>query len=203
MTVAAVVFEGANSAERLHESAMKALNPKYLELVKELKKERRKLPSMHFIDMTDADKSAVGARLAKANVSVFSASFWYESTTAMEHEERFSIYTQLVKIVITAAFAKHKELEIAVGKQGGWQEYGRDFLAELKQIPKDFAQRGEYRKGEIYLTSAVKPGIQLADFYVGGIRDYHRDLPDVHSRIKHQVHTYDVYRQPAVDKKER
>jgi hypothetical protein len=110
---------------------------------------------------------------------------------------------QLVKIVITAAFEKHQELEIAVAKQGGWQKYERNFLAALKQIPDDFKQRGGYRKGQIYLTSAVTPGIQLADFYVGSIRDYHRDLPDVHERIKHQVKTYDVYRLPAMDKKER
>lgn len=63
------------------------------------------------------------------------------------------------------------------------------FLAELKQIPKDFAQLGEYRKSEIYLTSAVKSSIQLADFYVGDIRDYHQDLPNVPSRIKRQLHT--------------
>jgi hypothetical protein len=196
MTVAAVVFEGATSATRLHERVMKDLNPKYLQLVKELKKQRGKLPSMHFVDLTESAKSIVGERLAMANVSVFSASFWYESTT-IEHNERFSIYTQLVKIVITAAFQKHQEMEIAIAKQGGWQDYERELLSELKQIPKEMSQQGSFRKGEIYLTSAAKAGIQIADFYVGCIRDYHRDMPDVHEHVKHQVLTYAVYRLPA------
>lgn len=38
MTAAAAVFEGANSADRLHASVMKELNPRYIELVKLLKK---------------------------------------------------------------------------------------------------------------------------------------------------------------------
>jgi hypothetical protein len=121
----------------------------------------------------------------------------------MEHDERFSIYKQLVKIVITAAFQKHQEIEIAVAKQGGWQDYERELLTELKQIPKEMSQEGNFRKGEIYLTSAAKAGVQLADFYVGCIRDYHRGVLDVHDHIKHQVLTYAVFRLPAIDKKAR
>jgi len=202
MTVAAVVFEGANSAAKLHESVMKELNPRYFELVKEAKRQRRKLPSMHYVDLSDVHKSRAGARLAKANVSVFSASFWYESTT-MEHDERFAIYGQLVKTVITSAFERFQEIEIAIAKQGGWQDYGRAFLADLKEIPKEFSQNGHYRKGEIYLASAAKAGIQLADFYVGCIRDYHRDEASVHELIKHQVVTYERHQQPAAEIKER
>ena len=202
MTVAAVVLDGAKAAAKLHESVMKELNPKYLELVKERKKQRRKLPSMHFADMSEDAKSKASAHLAKANVSVFSASFWYDQSE-MDHDERFSIYKQLVKIVITQAFNKHENIEIAIAKQGGWQQYEREFLAEVKQIPQGFMEQNKFCKGNAYLVSAAKPGIQLADFYVGCIRDYHRNMPAVHDKIERQVLSYGVYKRPATEKKER
>lgn len=204
MTVAAVVFEGANSADRLHLSAMKVLNPKYLELVKELKKQRKELPSMHYIDMSDAQKREVGERLAQAQITVYSASFWYDPENKYEHNERFNVYKQLVTKVIEDAFKQHKELSIAIAKQGGWKEHGAAFLRELKSIPENYRrQHSDYREGEFYLLSAAKSGIQLADFYVGSIRDSHRDIHTSHDKIKHQVKTYAVHQIPALDKKER
>lgn len=147
MTVAAVVFDGANSAARLHESVMQALNPRYMELAKEAKKQRRQLPLMHFVNLSGAHRSTAGAHLANANVSVFSASFWYESPE-MSHAERFSVYTKLVKMVITAAFGRFSEIEIGIAKQGGWQHYEQEFLIELKQIPKELSQQGGLPQGQ-------------------------------------------------------
>jgi hypothetical protein len=87
-------------------------------------------------------------------------------------------------MVITAAFEQYQELEIAIAKQGGWQEYEHTLLNELKQIPDEFKRKGGYRQGEIYLASAASPGIQLADFYVGSIRQHHRNSRAVHEKIK-------------------
>ena len=59
MTVAAVVFEGANSADTLHTSVMKTLNPDYLKLVSTLRKQRKELPQMHYIDLSDKQERAL------------------------------------------------------------------------------------------------------------------------------------------------
>lgn len=204
MTVAAVVFDGANSADTLHTSVMKTLNPDYLKLVSALRKQRKELPQMHYIDLSDKQKRDAGERLGRANIAVYSASYWYDEVPMVEHSIRFPIYSQLVTQVIEAAFKDHKELKIGIAKQGGWQKYGPAFLGELKKIPDKYHQEnGEYREGDFFLVSAAKSGIQLADFYVGSIRDSHRNLNTAHDRIKHQVKTYTVYQIPALDKKER
>jgi len=190
MTVAAVVLEGANSADTLHTSVMKSLNPDYLKLVSTLRKQRKELPQMHYIDLSDKQKRDTGERLGRANIAVYSASYWYDDAPMVEHNDRFPVYSQLVTKVIEAAFKDHKELKIGIAKQGGWQKYGPGFLSELKKIPDNLRQEdGEYREGDFFLASAAKSGIQLADFYVGSIRDCHRDLHTAHDRIKHQVKT--------------
>jgi hypothetical protein len=181
---------------------MRALNPNYLTLVKQLQKACRKLPRLHFTDLSEAQKIAVGKRLAKANVTVFSAHYWYVSTT-MSHGGRFSIYKDLVKMVINSAFKMHDDVQFGIGKQGGWQKYEREFLAELKRIPKEFNSNGNYRKGEFALLSAAKPGIQLADFYVGTVRDYHLGFLMPHEYIKQQILCYQIYdNQVSEQKKE-
>lgn len=180
---------------------MKVLNPKHLELVKECRKRRKELPSMHYIDMSDAQKRGAGERLAQAQISVFSASFWYDEMPMVEHYERFAIYKDLVKTVITDAFHQHKELKIGIAKQGGWQEYGPTFLSELKKIPENFKQKNsEYREGEFYLLSAAKSGIRLPGLFISSITISQSD-PYRARQNKHQVKTYAVYKISVLDKK--
>lgn len=83
------------------------------------------------------------------------------------HDERFAIYTILTKICINKSFTDYKDLVVGIAKQGGWQKYERDFMAEMRQLPHN---QPEYRKADFELLSAAKPGIQLADFYVGAVR---------------------------------
>src|SRR5580700_7133557 len=99
MTVAAVVFEGAHSAAKLHDHVMRALIPKYGQLLRQLNKGRQKgskRPRMHFTDMDDANKSVVADLVRTAKLTVFTASYWYESLS-LSHDTRFCIYTELVK----------------------------------------------------------------------------------------------------------
>jgi hypothetical protein len=41
MSVAMIILEGAHSAQKLHDQVMTALHPKYIELVKQMKKDRK------------------------------------------------------------------------------------------------------------------------------------------------------------------
>lgn len=201
MSVAMIVLEGANSAQKLHDHVMTALNPKYIQLLKQLKKERtpaNKLPNLHFTDMTAEQKRIAGERLAQAKVTVFSAHHWHDGDKT--HPERFDIYTQLVKICIRKAFEEHKELVIAIAKQGGWQHYERNFCADLRTLPEEFTRSGNYRKADIELLSAAKPGIQLADFYVGAVRDYTMNSSALvpFDLVQEQVIMREIYRlEPA------
>lgn len=170
MSVAMVILEGANSAQRLHDHVMTALNPKYIQLLKQLKKDRKPLPTLHYADMMGDHRRIVAGRLAEANVTVLTAHHRHQGEKT--HAERFSVYGELVKICVRSAFETHKELIVGVAKQGGWQKYEQGFCAELRLLPEEFTKQGNYRKADFELLSAARPGIQLADFYVGAVRDF-------------------------------
>lgn len=173
MSVAMVILEGANSAQRLHDHVMTALNPKYSQLVKQLKKDRKPLPGLHYADMSAEYKRIVAGRLSEAKVTVLTAHHRHQSDKS--HSERFSIYGELIKTCVRTAFETHGELIVGVAKQGGWQKYEQDFCASLRLLPDEFTKQGNYRKAEFKLLSAAKPGIQLADFYVGAVREFTMD----------------------------
>src|SRR5579885_2784329 len=96
MSVAMVILEGANSAQRLHDHVMTALNPKYIQLVKQLKRERKPLPRLHYADMIGDHRRIVAGRLAEAKVTVLTAHHRHQAEKT--HAERFSVYGELIKI---------------------------------------------------------------------------------------------------------
>ncbi len=209
MSVAAVVFEGAHSAQNLHDQVMKALDPQYYQLVKRLKKERKpanEMPHLHFTELNDDQKRTVASRLAKAKLSIFTASYFHEPTPK-NHDARFAIYTEVVKMTIRDTLEDHKELVIAIGKQGGWQKYERDFRAQLRPLVEELTRSGNYRKADFILLPATKPGIQIADFYVGTIRDLHKSdadsLPVACDLLRQQFVTKRIYTLALTSKKER
>jgi hypothetical protein len=145
-------------------------------LIKRFKKERRPVnewPKLHYIDMTLDQMRTVAGRLAQAKVTVFTAHHWHKGDKT--HPERFDIYKELVKICIRKAFDQHRELVICIAQQGGAPKYEREFCAQLRELPEEFTRSGSYRKADIKLLSGVKPGIQLADFYVGAVREFTMD----------------------------
>jgi hypothetical protein len=172
MSVALITLEGVNSAQRLHDQIMTALDSGYLARMKLLKKERKSahLPRLHYADMSPEQKRTVGTRLGQAKITVYSAHHFHIDEKT--YEERFAIYTELVKICVQKALFEHKELVVNIAKQGGWQKYDNDFCTVLRELPEEFCRTGDYHKATFELLSAVKPGIQLADFYVGAVRDF-------------------------------
>lgn len=199
MSVAMVILEGANSAQRLHDHVMTALNPKYIQLVKQLKKERKPLPGLHYADMTSEHKRIVAGRLSQAKVTVLTAHHRHQGDKS--HTERFSIYGELIKICVRSAFETHKELIVGVAKQGGWQKYERDFCTSLRVLPEESTKQGNFRKAEFMLLSAARPGIQLADFYVGAVRDFTMDesMTVPFDLISEQVITREIHALEVVE----
>jgi hypothetical protein len=106
-------------------------------------------------------------------------------------------------MTISNALQNHKNLVVGIGKQGGWQKYERDFCAQLRSIPDQFTSTGNFRKAEFVLLPATKPGIQIADFYVGAIREFlksqtQNSMPYYFDIINHQIITRDIYSQLAL-----
>lgn len=196
MSIAMVILEGANSAQRLHDQVMKALDPKYLDLIRQLKKERKAAnfwPQLHFADMSSDQKRIVGKRLAQAKVTVFTAHHVHDGDKV--HSQRFGIYTELIKTCVLCALEQYDEIKIHIGKQGGWQNYEQNFCAELRELPEQFIQSGKFRKATFELLSATKPGIQLADFYAGAVRDFVMDEASLmpFDFVREQVLSRDIY----------
>jgi len=195
MSVALITLEGVNSAQRLHDQIMTALAPGYLARVKQLKKERKSthLPQLHYADMSSEQKRTVGARLGQAKITVYSAHHFHADEKT--YDERFAIYTELVKICVQKALSEHTELVISIAKQGGWQKYENDFCAVLRNIAEEFCRAGDYRRATFQLLSAVKPGIQLADFYVGTVRDFVANEPALmpYDLVQEQILCREIY----------
>lgn len=125
--------------------------------------------NLHYVDLDRRQKQAVSNLLSHAKVSVFASIYRHQGRKS--HQEYFLIYRTLVHQTIESALKKHKDLVVTVGKQGGWQTYQKSFLTSLKQIPKQCSADGNFVKAKFIIDSVINPGIQLADFYAGALRE--------------------------------
>lgn len=125
---------------------------------------------LHYTDMDSLQRHLVGKQLSGIKVSVFASV--YQHHNKKHHEEYFAIYRQLVHQVIEKALEEYKYLTVIIAKQGGWQKYQRYFLTDLKRIPEKHITAGRFVKAKFSLDSAINPGIQLADFYAGILREH-------------------------------
>lgn len=197
MTVALVVLNGARAADKLHVKLAKATVPNapkmrgLAELEKWYASQR-----LHFADMENTRKLKLGKALSTATVAVFVASFKHVDVNS-SHEQRFEIYKRLLKATINSAFETFSDLSIGIAKQGGWEDYEKPLLAELRDLPEAFTAKGFYRKGVFYLASGAKPGLQIADFYASSSRNARLahsgvdDLTGPYELIKHQVKNFE------------
>lgn len=167
MTVALVLFDGAYVAHRLHKELVKQLLP------------NKKNSSLHYADITDKNlKLSVAEVLAMQSVQCFTACFYHDGTEK-SHNERFDIYTSLIKLCLADALEIHEHLDVSIAQQGGWNTYSGALTNELNEIVCEKSARFGFRKATFSFKPAAKPGIQFADFYAGATRGHllkHRDL---------------------------
>ncbi len=166
MTVVLVVFAGAHTAEHLNLQIARELYP---ERFKKSKTKSYSKMNIHYADLDHSQKSLVSNLLSQAKVSVFASTYRHQGRK--NHQEYFSIYERLVHQTVESALKEHKELVVTIGKQGGWQTYQKSFLASLKDVTKKFATKRNFAKAKFILDSVINPGIQLADFYAGALRE--------------------------------
>ena len=173
MVVAMVILPGSRSAEKQRQDVLKELFVRSLQRTKAQQHKQLKKQELHFVDMKYSHKLIAGSAFSQANITCYVSYYWHQENLK-SYKHRFKIYTRLTKNCIQRAFEHHKDLEVSIGKQGGWQAYEHDFLAELKLIPEHFFESGHFCKGKFKLVSAAHPGIQIADFYAGASRDFFR-----------------------------
>lgn len=195
MTVGLVTFDGQFTAKRLQTRILETLYPKRAQKGKKVK-----LGDLHYTELEDYQREAAAEILQTEKIS-FYGSYYYHESGPLPHEERTAIYRSMVSACILNALDDHKVFDICVAQQGSDPEYHADTLKALKEIP---ARYREYRKVTFRLGTNAKPGIQLADFYVGALRDHHLSellmeplLAKPYSLI--ELHTVgDIYLEPTI-----
>ncbi len=188
MTVSIFILEGSRSARSVQMIALKSLfGRQLLNQIDKLSKKHR----LHFSDMSNQDKLTVGGYFRQANIACYASCYWHKGGVK-NHETRFAIYKALVKLCLCRALEDHKDLIVAVAKQGGWQSYKHSFLGELKEIPEFVRKDDTFCKAKFELASAANPGVQIADFYAGTIRHFLKSgqiikCAPAYDLIKHQI----------------
>jgi hypothetical protein len=170
MLVALVVFEGKNSAEKIHLSALKRAFPESAQKNKDRTNKRQPKLQLHYAELANDRRIAAALSFAQSKIACYASSYWHDGNSK-RHKTRFAIYTELVKSCIYRSLEHHDELEVLIAQQGGASYYKRNFLTELRSVPEEYRKDGRFKKAKFELAGTV-PGVQIADFYAGATRDF-------------------------------
>ncbi len=166
MTVALLLLDGAFSAQRLHKQLIKALFP---QSQKHGRSNDKMSFQLHYSDMTHDQKLTVAEILNKQSIQCYTSCFYHDGTEK-SHEQRFAIYTSLIKLCLHDALQIHEHLDVTIAQQNNWQSYKAPLVSTLDEIVAENSARLGFRKAKFAFESAAKPGVQLADFYAGATR---------------------------------
>jgi hypothetical protein len=191
MTVALVLLNGARTAEKLHPKLTKSIYPTHSARGLKQMEQFYASQELHFAQMNDKQKLAIADVLSKSNITAF-VGFCQHTEDSTEHNHRFLMYRELLKLTINKAFETTDELIVSIAKQGGWESYGGELISELRYLPQAFTRTGQFRKGEFFLSSPLKQGLQIADFYASSSWHFLRAGQNTaqcaaYERIRHQV----------------
>ena len=188
MTVTLILLEGSFSDQSIHREIVKKLHPKYFAN----RRTKRKIDvRLHYTEMDKEQKLVTGAILAQQSINCYASCFYHEGNEKL-HEERFEIYTRLVKSCLGQCFVYFDNLLVTIEMQGGASKYKSALVSSLNEVVVVANSRDRFCKAKFLLKSSAKAGLQLSDFYAGAIRDFllaHKDrsLADPYELIKHQI----------------
>ncbi len=165
-TVALLLLDGAFSAQRLHKQIIKALFP---QSTKPGRKNDKMSFQLHYSDMTHDQKLTVAEILSKQSIECYTSCFYHDGSEKL-HEQRFEIYSSLIRLCLHDALQIHEHLDVIIAQQSNWQTYRGPLLVTLDEIVAENSARLGFRKAKFAFESAAKPGVQLADFYAGATR---------------------------------
>lgn len=192
MTVAMIVLEGQFLSNKIQGLVLKEVFPE--RFAEKLNKKNKTQPALglHYCD-TALDKKIIAGKVLRSQSITCYAGYYYHDDKPKKHEERFAIYRSMVKTCILQSLEDFVELDITVAAQGGAKEYRAEFLADLQAVVEGFR---EYRKAKFRLGNNANPGVQLADFYSGAIRDH---LIGQMKQEKHLLHAFEIIQEQVRD----
>lgn len=208
LSVSLVIFSGQFVGRKIRQNILKELYPQQMAQQKKAR-DRSKVLGLHYCDIRHEDRLAAGKLLQGNNIDCFSACFYHDGNEKT-HEEKFAIYTSMVKSCIGDSLEYHEDLEICIAAQGGATGYRDTFFDELKGHIGIVSERLGYRKVKLDLATNAHPCIQIADFYAGAVRDFLRsqilDNPELaapYELLEKQIRDIKIEPGLAVEKFER
>ncbi len=196
MTVGLVVLQGQFASNKLR-------NRISAELTSAPRNENKagRALQLHYCDMGAEDRTKVAKLLEVEKIHCYASYHYHEGEK--KHEERFQIYTEMLKSCIRRCLVDYESLEIVLAAQGGANSYRADLLRDLEDIEDEMRQKRLYRKVRYDMKTNANSGIQIADFYAGTVRDYfigqlteNTDLANHYSIIEN--HYVELIIQPGV-----
>jgi hypothetical protein len=189
MAVALILLDGAFAAQRLHNQLIHELFPQSRKLAKMEHANPR--VGLHYIDMNMSQKLTVAGILGGQSIQCFTGCFYHDGQEK-SHQQRFEIYTSLIKYCLADALESHVHLDVAIAQQGNWMAYRMPLLSDLNEVVLKSAARLGYRKVKFGMQAASKAGIQLADFYAGATRGHllsfkDKSLGAPYQLLEHQI----------------
>lgn len=194
MTVALILFDGAFTAQKLHKSLIQEL---FANHTKNSTKRDRRNSGLHYTDMSNSQRLAAAEILGKQSIQCFTSCFYHDGAEK-SHEQRFEIYTSLIKLCLNDALEIHEHLDLTIAQQSNWMTYKAPLTRDLNEIVSEKSARLGFRTAKFGFESAAKAGIQLADFYAGTTRGHllrHMDstLGAPFDLVEHQIRDIKIH----------
>lgn len=180
MSVALVVLDSQYAHTKLQRKVLQGIFPNYCQRVKSAKGTGQKKPAIHFTDLENQLRfNAAKILAAENNVSVISCIHYHNNYK--NHQERQALYMAMVKSVAKSAIERYENIELFIAFISafkGQTTYQLPLRSELEALRSEIADRHGFRKLKIEFPTAKMPGVQLADFYAGALREHLLHRPD-------------------------
>jgi hypothetical protein len=172
---------------------LKMLYPNQVHNLKALSKK-----NLHFADMPNNIQNQVASHLAQERIAAVINSHWHNDKNE-PYKVIFGRYTKMVQLLLYRALELTTgNMKLIIAQQGGWETYGKEFLAEVGKATDLFSKRNKkvFRNVGYQLKSAQSVcGLQLADFYAGAVRKMFLDmlngmdahLSNPYKQVRHQI----------------
>ncbi|MBX9723548.1 MAG: hypothetical protein K2X81_19235 [Candidatus Obscuribacterales bacterium] len=174
MSVSLVVLPSQYAHTKLQKKILQGIYPNYDHRLKTAKGAGQKRPDIHFTDLKNELRYAAASILRdEKDISAITCVHYHDGYK--NHEERHALYISMVESVVTSAIDRYEDLELFIAFISafkGQTSYQEPLRQRLEKIRSEFSRRRGFRKLKIYFPTAKMPGVQIADFYAGALREH-------------------------------
>lgn len=174
MSVSLVVLPSQYAHIKLQKKILQGIYPNYEQRIKTAKGAGQKRPDIHFTDLKNELRLSAAAILREEkDISAITCVHYHNGYK--DHEERQALYISMVKNVVTDAIDRYADLELFIAFISafkGQTSYQEPLREDLEKIRSEFNSRHGFRKLKVDFPPAKMPGVQIADFYAGALREH-------------------------------